>query len=284
MDWQHSLAPQSGASVSRTASRADDRIIETSIPARLDSLRWSGFHTRVVVALGITWILDGLEVTLAGALSGAGTVSSSWRSCVSVALALCDDLVVLRVQAVPPVPELPPGPPLPRVIQTFGFMFAGPRFLEACRRRYGNAVTFSTLFDQGFVMVFDPALVKEVFQGSGDQLHAGEANALLGPILGARSVLLLDGAEHLRHRRLMLPAFHGRAMHAYADAHKAFRSDVPANVANSLGFAEAQLCKLLQRAFDEAETPALKQVLKSYYAELLICRQAMWRLHARLAA
>jgi MFS family permease len=49
----------------------DDRIIETSIPFRLDSLRWSGFHTRVVVALGITWILDGLEVTLAGALSGA---------------------------------------------------------------------------------------------------------------------------------------------------------------------------------------------------------------------
>jgi MFS family permease len=49
----------------------DDRIIETSIPSRLDALSWSGFHTRVVLALGITWILDGLEVTLAGALSGA---------------------------------------------------------------------------------------------------------------------------------------------------------------------------------------------------------------------
>src|SRR5882757_4111681 len=48
-----------------------DGIIETDIPSRLDSLRWSGFHTRVVTALGITWILDGLEVTLAGALSGA---------------------------------------------------------------------------------------------------------------------------------------------------------------------------------------------------------------------
>jgi len=46
-------------------------VVETDIPFRLDSLRWSGFHTRVVVALGITWILDGLEVTLAGALSGA---------------------------------------------------------------------------------------------------------------------------------------------------------------------------------------------------------------------
>jgi cytochrome P450 len=104
------------------------------------------------------------------------------------------------------------------VVQTAGFMFAGPRFLEACRRRYGSAVTFSTLFDSRFVMLFDPVLVKELFQGSNEQLHAGEANALLGPILGERSVLLLDGAEHLRHRRLMLPPFHGRRMHSYADA------------------------------------------------------------------
>jgi MFS family permease len=47
------------------------RVVQTSIPFRLDALRWSGFHTHVVIALGITWILDGLEVTLAGALSGA---------------------------------------------------------------------------------------------------------------------------------------------------------------------------------------------------------------------
>jgi len=46
-------------------------IVESSIPARLDALPWSHFHTRVIVALGITWVLDGLEVTLAGAVSGA---------------------------------------------------------------------------------------------------------------------------------------------------------------------------------------------------------------------
>jgi MFS family permease len=46
-------------------------IVETDIPARLDRLPWGAFHTRVVVALGVTWILDGLEVTLAGALAGA---------------------------------------------------------------------------------------------------------------------------------------------------------------------------------------------------------------------
>src|SRR3982751_5389585 len=46
-------------------------IVETDIPARLDRLPWGRFHTLVVAALGITWILDGLEVTLAGTVSGA---------------------------------------------------------------------------------------------------------------------------------------------------------------------------------------------------------------------
>jgi len=46
-------------------------VVETDIPARLDRLSWGRFHTLVVIALGITWILDGLEVTLAGAVSGA---------------------------------------------------------------------------------------------------------------------------------------------------------------------------------------------------------------------
>jgi MFS family permease len=63
-------------------------IIETDIPARLDALRWGSFHTRVIVALGITWILDGLEVTLAGSLSGALKHSQSLQfSNVDVGLA-----------------------------------------------------------------------------------------------------------------------------------------------------------------------------------------------------
>src|SRR4029077_13523826 len=58
----------------RTAAGSDaqpSRVGETDIPARLDRLPWGRFQTLVVVALGITWILDGLEVTLVGALAGA---------------------------------------------------------------------------------------------------------------------------------------------------------------------------------------------------------------------
>src|ERR1044072_1193070 len=55
----------------RAPNSADSPIVETDIPARLDRLPWGRFHTLVVVALGITWILDGLEVTLAGTVAGA---------------------------------------------------------------------------------------------------------------------------------------------------------------------------------------------------------------------
>lgn len=52
--------------------RADavDKVIETDVPARMDRLPWSRWHTRIIVALGTSWILDGLEVTLVGSLSG----------------------------------------------------------------------------------------------------------------------------------------------------------------------------------------------------------------------
>ena len=68
---------QGGSDAAREPAQVVDRgaddhgVVETSIPYRLDALYWSGFHTRVVLALGITWVLDGLEVTLAGTLSGA---------------------------------------------------------------------------------------------------------------------------------------------------------------------------------------------------------------------
>ena len=53
----------------RPSSRLGE-VVETTIPYRLDRLAWSRWHWFVVIALGVTWILDGLEVTLAGAISG----------------------------------------------------------------------------------------------------------------------------------------------------------------------------------------------------------------------
>jgi cytochrome P450 len=116
---------------------------------------------------------------------------------------------------------LPPGPRLPRWLQTAGFIFQPARWVDSNRRRYGDMVTFRTLFDPCFVMVFDPDLVKQVFRGKPDQLRAGEANAVLGPVVGEHSLLLLDGAEHLRERKLLLPPFHGERMRAYEQVMRA---------------------------------------------------------------
>jgi cytochrome P450 len=112
---------------------------------------------------------------------------------------------------------LPPGPRLPRFVQTLAFVFAAPRYFDWARRRYGDVVRMGTIFDSSFVMVFDPDIVKEVFRGPHAQLRAGEANELLGPVLGSRSVLLLDGDEHLRQRKLMLPPFHGQRLKTYEE-------------------------------------------------------------------
>jgi len=118
--------------------------------------------------------------------------------------------------ATAPLPT-PPGPRLPRLVQTFFFIFGSRWFISRMARRYGPVVQLSTAFDSNFVMVFDPALVKDVFRGPPERLRAGEANEPLGPALGMRSLLLLDGEEHLRQRRLMLPPFHGQRMRAYED-------------------------------------------------------------------
>jgi MFS family permease len=65
------MTASTAATADGTVPRSEAGVIATDIPARLDRLPWGRFHTLVVVALGITWILDGLEVTLAGAISPA---------------------------------------------------------------------------------------------------------------------------------------------------------------------------------------------------------------------
>ena len=70
----------------------------------------------------------------------------------------------------------------------------------------------------------------------------------------------------------------------YADVGQHFRADAPASVAHALAFAEDQLLKLTERAFERTRVPALRELLKSYYSELSICQQAMSRLRTRLAA
>jgi cytochrome P450 family 135 len=108
-----------------------------------------------------------------------------------------------------PAPALPPGPRLPVAVQTWLLRVATPAFLRWCRSRYGDVFTVHDAVGGNQVFLADPEHIRTVFTGDPELMRAGEGNGILGPILGRRSVLLLDGAEHRERRRLMLPAFHG---------------------------------------------------------------------------
>jgi cytochrome P450 len=113
---------------------------------------------------------------------------------------------------------LPPGPGRPRALTAARFLLRGPQFLTACRERYGDLFTIQLSAGRTVVVAADPAVAKQVFTGDPDTLLAGAGNVVLKPLLGPRSVLLLDGPEHLRQRRLLLPPFHGDRMRAYGEA------------------------------------------------------------------
>ncbi|HEY8515518.1 MAG TPA: cytochrome P450 [Candidatus Binatia bacterium] len=112
---------------------------------------------------------------------------------------------------------LPPGPRLPSILQALQLAVRPTAYLKACQRRYGDTFTIRFPGAPPIVAVAHPDAVKQVFTGGTDELHAGESNAQLGPLLGWRSLLLLDGERHLEERRLLMPPFHGERMQAYAD-------------------------------------------------------------------
>ncbi len=87
--------------------------------------------------------------------------------------------------------------------------------LEHCRARYGSTFTMQLPGMSPIVSFADETSNKEVFTGPPEELHAGRANESLRPIVGGLSLLLLDGEQHLRERRLLLPPFHGARLHAY---------------------------------------------------------------------
>ncbi|HEY8076441.1 MAG TPA: cytochrome P450 [Labilithrix sp.] len=112
--------------------------------------------------------------------------------------------------------SLPPGPSAPVALQTLKWIRTPLRMLGDCQRRFGDVFTIRLPGNaEKVVMIGDPDVVKEVFAMGPDQGHAGKANIVLKPFLGEHSLLLLDGAEHLRQRKMMMPAFHGERMQAY---------------------------------------------------------------------
>jgi cytochrome P450 family 135 len=100
---------------------------------------------------------------------------------------------------------------MPRGLQALGWTNRALPWLERCRERYGDAFTLRIRHWGDWVLLADPADVKAVFT-AGDKVGVALANPLLGPLLGPRSMMLSEEPDHMRRRRVVLPAFHGQAI------------------------------------------------------------------------
>ena len=107
---------------------------------------------------------------------------------------------------------LPPGPKQPAALQTIAWWTRSVPFMERTRARFGKRFTIRLLAGPPFVIHSEPEHLKEIFSGPPDVLHPGEGAGILEPVVGSKSLILLDEAEHLEQRKLMLPAFHGEKM------------------------------------------------------------------------
>ncbi|HYF25068.1 MAG TPA: cytochrome P450 [Baekduia sp.] len=105
-----------------------------------------------------------------------------------------------------------------RPVQTIAWVKRPVPFLLRAQRRFGDAFTIRIATEPPWSVLAHPDMIRDVFTADPDVARAGEANVILEPILGRRSVLLTDGPEHLRQRRLLLPPFHGEALARYREA------------------------------------------------------------------
>jgi cytochrome P450 len=111
---------------------------------------------------------------------------------------------------------LPPGPRAPAVAQTLRYLSDPLGLMQSCTARYGDVFTIALAGIGDLVLVSSPEHVKTLLTAPPDVLYAGEAtHKVFGPICGEHTAFVLDGAEHLERRRLLLPAFHGDRVHAY---------------------------------------------------------------------
>jgi cytochrome P450 family 135 len=113
---------------------------------------------------------------------------------------------------------LPPGPRAPSALQTYEWIARPTTLMRRAQARYGEPFTLRLHWaDAPMVFTSDPEQIKRVYTAPPDVLRAGASSAFLEPFAGPRSILVLDGEEHMRERKLMLPPFHGEALQRWRE-------------------------------------------------------------------
>src|SRR5689334_3724257 len=110
---------------------------------------------------------------------------------------------------------LPPEPKSSPLVQTLRWSFRPLPFMQECREKYGDSFSVKFLgFERPMVMISDPAAIKALYTERSHGLPPGR-EIVLTPIVGPHSLLVIEGDDHLAHRKLMLPPFHGERMRSY---------------------------------------------------------------------
>jgi len=113
--------------------------------------------------------------------------------------------------------RLPPGPGAPALWQTVAWMMRPTAFLQRLHARFGDPVTIRTFWTEEPMVLFShPTAVREIFRLDPEVAPAGQSWEFLRPFAGPHSILVLDGPDHLRERRLLAAPFHGESMRALA--------------------------------------------------------------------
>jgi cytochrome P450 len=111
---------------------------------------------------------------------------------------------------------VPPGPRAPAPWQTIGWMLRPAAFLQRVHASYGDPATIRTYWaDEPMVLFSNPEAVREIFRLDPAIAPAGQSWEYLRPFAGEHSILVLDGDEHLRERRLLQTPFHAERMRAF---------------------------------------------------------------------
>jgi cytochrome P450 len=174
--------------------------------------------------------------------------------------------------------SLPPGPRRPAFAQGLEWLFRPVRFMEQSRRDHGRVFLARLGPEHKVVFLAEPSLVEAVFTGDPELLHTGDINGIFRPIIGPNSILLLDGGEHMRRRRLLLPVFHGPSLRrfevAMAEATEAEIAKWPiGRPFSALPGIHRISTEVVMRAIfgagDDARSDALREVLPGF---LELCR------------
>jgi cytochrome P450 len=164
--------------------------------------------------------------------------------------------------------DLPPGPSTPTAVQTLEWVARPTALMRRCAARYGDVFTVRTMWmDAPMVFVSRPDDIKRVFAARPDVMTAGASSRILEPLVGPRSILLLDGDDHMRERKQMLPPFHGEALARWQGtiaelAEAELDSWEPGSPVRALGRMQALTLEVILRVVFGGPDPELRDAIR----------------------